>query len=77
MVDKTWQNDWLKLKSVKHKIKTLADASVNRCNHSAGPDRAGPDSGLKGEKSTVQIGTELLLHSTSHTVSGPQQQYVP
>jgi hypothetical protein len=36
MVDKAWQNDWLKLKSVKHKIKTLADACVNRCDHSAG-----------------------------------------
>jgi hypothetical protein len=39
MVDKTWQNDWLKLKSVKHKIKTLqvADASLKRCYHSAEP----------------------------------------
>jgi hypothetical protein len=26
MVDKTWRNEWLKLKSVEHKIKTLADA---------------------------------------------------
>ncbi len=35
MVDKTWRNDWLKSKSVKHKIKTLADTSVNQCDHSA------------------------------------------
>jgi hypothetical protein len=32
--------------------------------------RAGPGSGPTGEKSAVQIGTELLLHVTSHTVSG-------
>jgi hypothetical protein len=63
MVDKTWLNDWLKLKSVKHKIKALADAM-----RSFG--RAGPGSGPTGEKSTVQIRTELLLHGTSHTVSG-------
>ncbi len=37
MVDEKWRNDWLKLKSVKHKIKTLADARVNRCNHLAEP----------------------------------------
>jgi hypothetical protein len=37
MVDKTWRNEWLKLKSVKHKIKTLADARINRCDHLAGP----------------------------------------
>ena len=37
MVDKTWRNEWLKLKSVKNKIKTLADACLKRCNHSAGP----------------------------------------
>ncbi len=37
MVDKAWQNDWLQLKSVIHKIKTVADARVNRCYHSAGP----------------------------------------
>jgi hypothetical protein len=28
-----------------------------------------PESGPTGEKSAVQIGTELLLHDTSHTVS--------
>jgi hypothetical protein len=37
MVDETWRNDWLKLKSVKHKIKNLDDARVNRRDHSAGP----------------------------------------
>jgi hypothetical protein len=37
MVNKTWRNDWLKLKSVKHKIKTLADARLKRCYHSAEP----------------------------------------
>jgi hypothetical protein len=80
MVDKTWRNEWLILKSVKHKIQTLADARVNRCDHSAG--RAGPRSGPTGEMCAVQIGTELLLHGTSHTVSGlravpAQRPYVP
>ncbi len=37
MVDKTWRNDWLQLKSVKHKIKSLDDARLKRCYHSAGP----------------------------------------
>ncbi len=36
-VDKTWQNDWLKLNSVKHKIKTLADARLKRGDHLAWP----------------------------------------
>jgi hypothetical protein len=37
MVDTTWQNKWLKLKSVEHKIKTLADAHLKRCDLSAKP----------------------------------------
>jgi hypothetical protein len=37
MVDKTWRNEWLKLKSVEHKIKTLADARLKRCDLSAEP----------------------------------------
>jgi hypothetical protein len=37
MVDETWRNEWLKLKSVEHKIKTLADARLKRCNHLAEP----------------------------------------
>jgi hypothetical protein len=65
MVNKTWQNEWLKLKSVKHKIKTQRPSQAMQ---SFG--RAGPGCGLTGEKSAVQIGTELLLHGTSHTVSG-------
>ncbi len=36
-VDKTWRNEWQKLKSVEHKIKTLDDARLKRCDHSAGP----------------------------------------
>jgi hypothetical protein len=36
MVDKTWRNEWQKLKSVEHKIKTLGDARLKRCDHSAG-----------------------------------------
>jgi hypothetical protein len=36
MVDETWRNDWLKLKSVEPKIKTLADARLKRRDHSAG-----------------------------------------
>jgi hypothetical protein len=35
MVDKTWRNEWQKLKSVE--IKTLDDARLKRCDHSAGP----------------------------------------
>ncbi len=37
MVDKTWRNEWLKLKSVEHKIKTLADARLKRRDLSAEP----------------------------------------
>jgi hypothetical protein len=37
MVDKTCRNEWLKLKSVEHKIKTLADARLKRCDLSAEP----------------------------------------
>jgi hypothetical protein len=92
MVDKTWQNEWLKLKSVKHKIKTLADARVNRCYHAARPAQevglSGPTPHFLGRLAksaqlcAVQIGTELLLHGTSHTVSGlrampVQLPYVP
>jgi hypothetical protein len=41
-----------------------------------------PGSGQTREKRAVQNGMELLLHHTSHTVSGlsampAQQQYVP
>ncbi len=41
-----------------------------------------PACGPTGEKSTVHIGTELLLHGTSHTVRGlrampAQRPYVP
>jgi hypothetical protein len=36
-----------------------------------------PGSGLTGEKSAVQIGTELLLHGTSHTVSGLRAMPAP
>jgi hypothetical protein len=37
MVDQTWRNKWLKLKSVQHKVKTLADARLKRCDLSAEP----------------------------------------
>ncbi len=37
MVDETWRNDWLKLKSVEHNIKTLADARLKQRDHSAEP----------------------------------------
>jgi hypothetical protein len=61
------------------KLKLLLMPSVNRRDHSAGP---GQEVGRAGETSAVQIGTELLLHCTSHTVSGlrtmpAQLPYVP
>jgi hypothetical protein len=79
MVNKTWRIEGLKLKSVEHKIKTLADARLKRCDHSAEPAQ---ECWPTGEKSAVHIGTELLLHGTSHTVSGirampAQRPYVP
>jgi hypothetical protein len=54
---KLWWTEYLVQSS---KLKLLLMNLVNQCNHSAGT----------GEKSAVHIGTELLLHCTSHTVSG-------
>jgi hypothetical protein len=50
------------------KLKLLLMPRLKRRDHSAGP---GQEVGRAGEKSAVQIGTELLLHGTSYTVSGP------
>ncbi len=78
-VDKTWRNEWQKSKLVEHKIKTLADARLKRCDHLAEP---GQEVGRHAKRALFHIGTEVLLHCTSHTVSGlrampAQRPYVP
>ncbi len=57
--------DWIA--AAKHKIKPFAD-SPSQALQSFG--QAGPGSQPTGKKCPVQIGTELLLHRTSKTVSG-------
>ncbi len=57
----------------KCKIKTLADAP---CQPMLSLGKACPGSGLTSEMSAVQIGTELLLHWTNHTVSAEQRSYI-
>jgi hypothetical protein len=52
MVDKTLRNDWLKLKSVEHKIINLADAGLKRSYHLAGPTQ---DVGRLAKRALFQL----------------------
>jgi hypothetical protein len=71
---KLWQTESL----AKHKIKTLADPVSTDAIIRLGQPRKWVD----WRKERFQIGTEFLLHCTSHTVSGLRampapRQYVP